>query len=188
MTHVQLQPQPQQYNMSLPNRQIGWSDKTNMLWNILAELNALTCDVACKSTTTTSSTSSTTTTSTTVPPDICIPGSIALFINASSGEIEVGDISIGPDNAFYIMGYPAPWTYSTVGNLLYPVPTDKLFVTITNVSGTSYYCRAYLNNVELPTCQEIPPFSGPIAYQFNNAEIMDPAIDCLTIIIDNNPC
>lgn len=27
--------------MGVPNRQIGWNDKTNMLWNVLRELNAL---------------------------------------------------------------------------------------------------------------------------------------------------
>ena len=27
--------------MGVPNRQIGWNDKTNMLWNVLKELNAL---------------------------------------------------------------------------------------------------------------------------------------------------
>jgi len=168
--------------MSLPNRQIGWGDRTNMLWNILAELNALTCDVACKSTTTT--------TSTTVPPDVCIPGFIALFINTAIGEIEVMDIAIGPDNAFYTMGYPAPWTYGTIGNLLYPVPMDKLDITITNLSGsTDYYVRAYLNNLPLlPECQAIPASSGPIVYRFDGAEIIDPATDCLTIIIDNNAC
>lgn len=37
------------------SRQIGWSDKSNVLYNILQELDAISCKIAC-STTTTSST------------------------------------------------------------------------------------------------------------------------------------
>lgn len=44
------------------SRQIGWSDKSNVLYNILQELEAISCKIACSNTTTT------TTSTTTTPP------------------------------------------------------------------------------------------------------------------------
>jgi hypothetical protein len=56
--------------MAIPARQIGWSQKSNLLWQISKQLEYLT-GVLYKSTTTTTSTSSssstTTTTTTTIP-------------------------------------------------------------------------------------------------------------------------
>jgi len=61
--------------MAIPSRQIGWSTKSNLLWQISKQLEYLTKVTAncCSTTTTTStsSTSSTTTTTTTVIPE-CI--------------------------------------------------------------------------------------------------------------------
>jgi hypothetical protein len=47
------------------SRQIGWSDKSNVLYDILQELEAISCKIACSNTTTT------TTSTTTAPPVTC---------------------------------------------------------------------------------------------------------------------
>jgi hypothetical protein len=60
--------------MAIPSRQIGWSTKSNLLWEISKQLEALTGimgrNIPVTTTTTTSSTSTTTTTTTTTvtPP------------------------------------------------------------------------------------------------------------------------
>jgi len=56
--------------MAIPNRQIGWSTKSNLLWQISKQLERLTAVVSKNTTTTTSSTTTvapTTTTTTTAP-------------------------------------------------------------------------------------------------------------------------
>lgn len=61
--------------MAIPSRQIGWSTKSNLLWEISKQLEALTGvigrSIPTTTTTTTSSTTtttSTTSTTTTTPP------------------------------------------------------------------------------------------------------------------------
>ena len=119
--------------MSIPNRQIGWNDRTNMLWNIAKELSALTCDVACKSTTTTTS-------STTAQPvkyfefevesDI---GSVITFNfswqNSSAIDtitVDWGDGNIAATTVTGINTFTFTHTYSTVGTFIvilsFPVP------------------------------------------------------------------
>lgn len=55
--------------MAIPSRQIGWSTKANLLWQISKKLEYLTCVTAggCGTTTTTSTIAPTTTTTTTAP-------------------------------------------------------------------------------------------------------------------------
>ena len=78
--------------MAIPSRQIGWSTKANLLWQISKQLERLTCVTAggCGSTTTTTSTivPSTTTTTTT----ICVD-----FINS----IVISNGSYAPANGTY---------------------------------------------------------------------------------------
>ncbi len=53
--------------MAIPSRQIGWSNKANLLWQISKQLERLTCVAACECpTTTTTTTIASTTTTTTV--------------------------------------------------------------------------------------------------------------------------
>lgn len=57
--------------MSIPSRQIGWSTKSNLLWQISKQLEALSGIMYNRgntTTTTTSTSTSTTTTTTTVAP------------------------------------------------------------------------------------------------------------------------
>jgi uncharacterized protein (TIGR02145 family) len=54
--------------MAIPNKQIGWSQKANLLWEIsrqLDRINSVVCTGTCPTTTTTSTSSSSTTTTTT---------------------------------------------------------------------------------------------------------------------------
>ena len=77
---------------NIPNRQIGWSNESNLLWYISSELEQIICQAACCTTTSTSSTSSTTTTTTTLPPCVVysvaatVNGSYARFIDCITGE------------------------------------------------------------------------------------------------------
>ena len=57
--------------MAIPSRQIGWSTKANLLWQISKQLEALSGIMYARgntTTTTTSTSTSTTTTTTTVAP------------------------------------------------------------------------------------------------------------------------
>ena len=57
--------------MAIPSRQIGWSTKSNLLWEISKQLEALTGvmgrNIPATTTTTSTSTSTTTTTTTATP-------------------------------------------------------------------------------------------------------------------------
>ena len=76
--------------MAIPSRQIGWSTKSNLLWQISKQLEYLTCVTAggCGTTTTTTTIVPTTTTTTT----ICVD-----FINS----IVISDGSYAPANGTY---------------------------------------------------------------------------------------
>jgi hypothetical protein len=52
--------------MGIPNKQIGWSQESNLLWQISNQLDQLIKVTASLTTTTTTTTSPTTTTTTTV--------------------------------------------------------------------------------------------------------------------------
>jgi hypothetical protein len=54
--------------MAIPSKQIGWSQKANLLWQIAKQLESLTGVMGKNITTSTTSTSSTTTTTTTAAP------------------------------------------------------------------------------------------------------------------------
>lgn len=68
--------------MSIPNRQIGWSNEANLLWYISKELEQIICQAACCSTTTTSTLTPTTTTTTTLSP--CATYQVATTASYSS--------------------------------------------------------------------------------------------------------
>lgn len=91
--------------MSIPNRQIGWSNEANLLWYISSELEQIICQAACCTTTSTSSTSSTTTTTTTLSLcavyeiDTTITGSVARYKDCTTQEyvfitLATGDTSV----------------------------------------------------------------------------------------------
>jgi len=55
--------------MAIPSRQIGWSGRANLLWQISKQLQYLTCVASCEcgnTTTTTTTVAPTTTTTTTI--------------------------------------------------------------------------------------------------------------------------
>ena len=56
--------------MAIPSRQIGWSQKSNLLWQISKQLEYLSAVLGKKIPTTTTTTSSTTSTTTTIAPFI----------------------------------------------------------------------------------------------------------------------
>jgi hypothetical protein len=82
--------------MAIPSRQIGWSGRANLLWQISKQLEYLTCVAAggCTTTTTTTTIIPTTTTTTT----ICVE-----FINS----IIISNGSYGPANGTYTRDTPS---------------------------------------------------------------------------------
>tara|TARA_B110000503_G_scaffold100336_1_gene150129 strand:- start:1491 stop:1901 length:411 start_codon:yes stop_codon:yes gene_type:complete len=105
--------------MAIPSRQIGWSTKSNLLWQISKQLEYLTKVTAncCSITTTTSTTSSTstttTTTSTTMPPSVTyyynVTGyicgdpcaDVGPFIAQSTTPLTIGYFYNNPENRGY---------------------------------------------------------------------------------------
>jgi hypothetical protein len=73
--------------MAIPNRQIGWSTKSNLLWQISKQLERLTQvmgrNIPSTTTTSTSSTSTSTSTSTTSTTTTAAPGSYAYGVTTS---------------------------------------------------------------------------------------------------------
>jgi len=71
--------------MAIPSRQIGWSGRANLLWQISKQLEYLTCVAAggCGTTTTTTTITPTTTTTTTITPTTTTTTTICVeFINS----------------------------------------------------------------------------------------------------------
>jgi hypothetical protein len=98
--------------MAIPSRQIGWSTKSNLLWQISKQLERLTAVVSKNTTTTTSSTTSTTTTS--VPVDITISliapnsqGVVELYVNGTLAETQINlgskTVTANSGDEFYII-------------------------------------------------------------------------------------
>ena len=88
--------------MAIPSRQIGWSTKSNLLWQISKQLEYLT-GVLYKSnatTTTTTSSTSTTSTTTTVAPFI----STIIISNGSYAPANGTYTRSGPLEAFSLIG------------------------------------------------------------------------------------
>jgi len=98
--------------MAIPNRQIGWSTKSNLLWQISKQLERLTAVTSKNTTTTTSSTTSTTTTS--VPVDVTISliapnsnGVVDLYVNGALAETQINlgskTVTVNSGDQFYII-------------------------------------------------------------------------------------
>ena len=75
--------------MAIPSRQIGWSTKANLLWQISKQLERLKCVTACgcgTTTTTTTAILTTTTTTTAYPcPTICALGDVTIGTQTWTG-------------------------------------------------------------------------------------------------------
>tara|TARA_B110000503_G_scaffold100335_1_gene150123 strand:- start:485 stop:910 length:426 start_codon:yes stop_codon:yes gene_type:complete len=90
--------------MAIPSRQIGWSTKSNLLWEISKQLEALTGimgrNIPVTTTTTTSSTSTTTTTTTsTTSTTTTIPPSVTYYYNVTGYSCGNPCNNIGPFTA-----------------------------------------------------------------------------------------
>jgi hypothetical protein len=100
--------------MAIPNRQIGWSTKSNLLWQISKQLERLTAVTSKHTTTTTTTLSTTTTTTTTVPVDITISliapnsnGVVELYVNGALAETQINlgskTVTVNSGDEFYII-------------------------------------------------------------------------------------
>jgi len=129
--------------MAIPSRQIGWSTKANLLWQISKQLEYLTCVAAggCGTTTTTSTIAPTTTTTTTTliyfswllagsnisSEDACNGGSGLVNIYSATSILANGTF-LYTDTELTI---PAP-------NLWYSNPLDNIVYTIDGGFGDGY--------------------------------------------------
>jgi len=78
--------------MAIGNRQIGWSQEDNLLWEIsrqLDRMNSITCTGPCPTTTTTT-TPTPTTTSTTLPPTTTTTTSTTTCLNCVEAPVTIG--------------------------------------------------------------------------------------------------
>ena len=106
--------------MALPSRQIGWSTKSNLLWQISKQLERLTGVVSKNTTTTTTTTiapTTTTTTTTSVPVDVTITlpplsgspafGVVELYVNGVLAETQINTgsktVTANSNDTFYII-------------------------------------------------------------------------------------
>ena len=80
--------------MAIGNRQIGWSQEDNLLWEIsrqLDRINSIICTGPCPTTTTTTTpTPTTTTTSTTLPPTTTTTTSTTTCLNCVEAPVTIG--------------------------------------------------------------------------------------------------
>jgi hypothetical protein len=110
--------------MAIPSRQIGWSTKSNLLWEISKQLEALTGvigrNIPVTTTTTTSSTSTTTTTTTsTTSTTTTIPPSITYYYNVTGYSCGTPCNNIGP--------FTAQSTTPLVVGLFYNNPENRAY-------------------------------------------------------------
>lgn len=146
--------------MSIPNRQIGWSNESNLLWYISSELEQIICQAACCTTTSTSSTSSTTTTTTTLAPCVVyeiaatVNGSYARFIDCITGEYAfLPQMNPDKDPVFICaVRDSVSFTFGTgtITEIISPCPTPTY-------TCTSYTVTAITNiTFERLTCSDEP--------------------------------
>lgn len=110
--------------MSIPRKQIGWSQESNLLWEISNQLDktlGFMCTGPCPTTTSTTTILTTTTTTTAAPGNVDIPAStdfditgdftIEMFVNMSNLS--------GFPRPYSFGAYPAPNAMSIEGGQLY---------------------------------------------------------------------
>ena len=146
--------------MSIPNRQIGWSNESNLLWYISSELEQIICQAACCTTTSTSSTSSTTTTTTTLPPCAVYsvysptPGAYVRYIDCTTGEYVFAGPLDGDATTYYCAKRDSvSFTFGvgTIEEVTSPCPTP------------SYTCTSYtVTAITDITFEEVNCLSGEI--------------------------
>ena len=138
--------------MAIPSRQIGWSTKANLLWQISKQLEYLTCVTAggCGTTTTTSTIVPTTTTTTTIAP---LVNTTSTFVDCE-GACDAGPCA-QPYNYFNVwMTQECIDTFPTVGCVIWL--DDKATIPFPNGSyndGTGIGC-IYITN---GTISSTPP-------------------------------
>jgi hypothetical protein len=89
--------------MAIPSRQIGWSGRANLLWQISKQLEYLTCVAAGGCTTTTSTTTIAPTTTTTTT--ICVDFINSIVISGGSYTAANGTYTrVNPSGSFTLTG------------------------------------------------------------------------------------
>lgn len=121
--------------MAIPSRQIGWSTKANLLWQISKQLERLTCVTAggCGTTTTTSTIAPTTTTTTTTAEVIINVPNKFVDCNIPCGLEEGCEV---PFNYFDVyMTFGCDQTFPTIGCAIW-----------LNIEGTVNFPNGSYNN------------------------------------------
>jgi hypothetical protein len=193
----------------IPNKQIGWSEQSNMIYEVLRELNALnnqlylqTCCTTDTSTTdgptppppppttttTTTNITPTTTTSSTEPP-CCTLGTLEVNVTAPGTTINV--ITVDDGNAWYDVGglglpidnVMSPASVSLTNNI-----GGTLQVYVDNLTAGDVYLYIYLDCVQIGSCCVVPADTTGHLCTFADFNISDYANQCMKIELTNISC
>lgn len=192
----------------IPNKQIGWSEQSNMIYDVLREWNALNNELYLKTccttdttttdgptppppTTTSTSTSSTSTTSTTTTtPPCCTAGT--LEVNVVSSGITVTGINIDDLDGWYdvgSIGFPVDNTVSPRTAVLFSNADGALNIIVDNDDlDNDHYLYVYFNCVQVGSCCVIPSRSTGHVCSFPGFPISSYETDCIKIEVTNISC
>lgn len=178
--------------MSITPKQIGWSEKANLLWEIsrqLDRINSVVCTGPCPTTTTTTTILSTTTTTTTLAS--CVEVSFEVTENCGDQDYATVEYT---DCDGVLQTVNAPSGPSTLKVCTLAGATPPVFIcgdgdiltgsacSITTTTTTTCNCREVIEVVEYPlnfyTCLgeyiECPTSEGCVSPIFNCIDISQP--------------
>jgi hypothetical protein len=192
----------------IPNKQIGWSEQANMIYEVLRELNALnnqlylqtccntttivpptTTTTSSTTTSTTTSTSTSTTTSTTTETPCCTIGTLEVNVTVPSATVNTILIE-GNDNWYDVgsLGLPIDSTISPRSTQLIGNAGGTLTVTADNVTAEDLYLYIYLDCVQVGSCCVVPADTNDHLCTFVDFSITDFENQCMKVELTNISC
>jgi hypothetical protein len=186
----------------IPNKQIGWSEQANMIYEVLRELNALNNQLYLQTccgispdppvpphTTTTSTSSGPTTTTTSTEPPCCTLGTLEVNVTAPATTINV--ITIEDGNSWYDvgnLGLPIDDVMSPASVSLTDNASGTLQVYVDNFTAGDVYLYIYLDCVQVGSCCVVPADTTGHLCTFADFGISDYTNQCMKIELTNISC
>jgi hypothetical protein len=144
--------------MSRPNKQIGWSDKENLLYEVSKKIDRLIqlyCDCSTTTPTTTLPTTTTTTTTTLRPPDYIVLCGVTDEFRGGEAFPTIAEITLGTDTGLVALDYE---TYNIPDRIV--VYFDGVAVIDTGYRGDDSYLAALNAELTLRGESTVPALSG----------------------------